>query len=72
MTAPHWKPRTLAAQALGTIDPVTQAVVPPLHMSTTFIRDPDNQYRSGYCYGRARQRHGTADRKPARGPGRRP
>ena len=48
----RWKPRTLAAQALGTIDPATQAVVPPLHMSTTFIRDPDNQYSSGYCYGR--------------------
>ena len=52
MTPPRWKARTLAAQALGTIDPATRAVVPPLHMSTTFIRDPDNQYRSGYCYGR--------------------
>ena len=48
----RWKARTLAAQALGTIDPTTRAVVPPLHMSTTFIRDPDNQYRSGYSYGR--------------------
>src|SRR3954469_18004045 len=52
MTPPRWKARTLAAQALGTIDPTTRAVVPPIHMSTTFIRDPDNQYRSGYCYGR--------------------
>src|SRR5256885_3322132 len=48
----RWKARTLAAQALGNIDPTTGAVVPPLHMSTTFIRDPDNQYRSGYSYGR--------------------
>src|SRR5712671_7113953 len=48
----RWKARTLAAQALGTIDPTTRAVVPPLHMSTTFSRDPDNQYRSGYSYGR--------------------
>src|SRR5712671_3277660 len=48
----RWKPRTLAAQALGTIDPATKAVVPPLHVSTTFIRDPDNQYRAGYAYGR--------------------
>ena len=24
----------------------------PLHLSTTFIRDPDNQYRAGYVYGR--------------------
>jgi len=49
---PRWTPRTLAAQALGTVDPVTKAVVPPLHVATTFIRDPDNQYRSGYAYGR--------------------
>jgi cystathionine gamma-synthase len=47
-----WKPRTIAAQALGTIDPATRAVVPPVHLSTTFIRDPDNQYRAGYAYGR--------------------
>jgi cystathionine gamma-synthase len=49
---PRWTPRTLAAQALGTLDPLTQAVVPPLHVATTFIRDPDNEYRSGYAYGR--------------------
>ena len=24
----------------------------PLHVSTTFIRDPDNQYRTGFIYGR--------------------
>ena len=48
----RWKPRTIAAQALGTIDPITRAVIPPLHVSTTFIRDPDNQYRAGYAYGR--------------------
>ena len=46
------KPRTLAAQALGTVDPITKAVVPPLHVATTYIRDPDNQYRAGYVYGR--------------------
>jgi len=49
---PRWTPRTLAAQALGTLDPLTQAVVPPVHVATTFIRDPDNEYRSGYAYGR--------------------
>jgi len=48
----RWNPRTLAAQALGTIDPLTHAVVPPLHVATTFIRDSDNQYRTGYAYGR--------------------
>jgi cystathionine gamma-synthase len=46
------KPRTLAAQALGSIEPVTKAVVPPVHVATTFIRDPDNQYRAGFSYGR--------------------
>src|SRR5947208_2563207 len=51
-TSPRWKLRTIAAQALGVIDPATRAVVPPLHIATTFIRDPDNQYRSGYVYGR--------------------
>jgi cystathionine gamma-synthase len=51
-TPPRWKPRTIAAQALGAVDPVTKAVVPPLHVATTFIRDPDNQYRAGYAYGR--------------------
>ena len=46
------KPRTLAAQALGTIEPETKAVVTPVHVATTYIRDPDNQYRTGYTYGR--------------------
>jgi cystathionine gamma-synthase len=47
-----WKPRTVAAQALGAVDAATKAVVPPVHLSTTFVRDPDNQYRAGYAYGR--------------------
>jgi cystathionine gamma-synthase len=47
-----WTPRTLAAQALGRIDEATCAVVPPVHVATTFLRDPDNQYRSGNVYGR--------------------
>ncbi|MBO0755414.1 MAG: PLP-dependent transferase [Bradyrhizobiaceae bacterium] len=49
----RWRPRTLAAQALGVIDPTTKAVVSPLHVATTFVRDPDNLYRSGFIYGRA-------------------
>src|SRR4051794_40858909 len=53
MTDPSpWKPRTLAAQALGAIEPVTGAVVPPVHVATTYIRDPDNAYRAGFAYGR--------------------
>ena len=49
---PTLSPRTLAAQALGTIDERTRAIVPPIHLATTFERDPDNLYRSGYSYGR--------------------
>ena len=48
---PH--PATLAAQALGWIDRETRAVIPPIHTSTTFIRDPDNAYSSGRVYARA-------------------
>jgi cystathionine gamma-synthase len=50
--SPGWTARTIAAQALGAIEPVTKAVVPPIHLATTFLRDADNQYRSGYAYGR--------------------
>src|SRR5262245_58527419 len=46
------KPRTIAAQALGAIEPETKAVALPVHVSTTYIRDPDNQYRTGFIYGR--------------------
>ena len=49
---PQWTRRTLAAQALGRIDEPTRAVVPPIHVTTTFVRDEDNQYRSGNVYGR--------------------
>ena len=53
MTDPRpLKPRTIAAQALGDIEPQTKGVAVPVHVSTTFIRDPDNQYRTGYIYGR--------------------
>ena len=31
----------------------TGAIVPPIHVATTFVRDADNQYRRGYCYGRS-------------------
>ena len=46
------KPATLLAQALGKIDPASRAIVPPVHVSTTFERDPDNQYRGGNVYAR--------------------
>src|SRR5579883_1821884 len=47
------RPETLAAQALGWVDETTKAVIPPLHLATTYLRDPDNQYRSGRAYSRA-------------------
>jgi cystathionine gamma-synthase len=54
MTAspPPWSKRSLAVQALGHVDPITKAIVPPIHLATTYIRDEDNAYRSGYVYGR--------------------
>ncbi len=53
MDAKKTHPDTIAAQALGWIDEATRAVIPPLHLSTTYLRDPDNQYRSGRVYARA-------------------
>ncbi|HEY1629976.1 MAG TPA: PLP-dependent aspartate aminotransferase family protein [Rhizomicrobium sp.] len=46
-------PATIAAQALGWIDETTKAVSPPIHASSTYIRDVDNGYRSGRIYARA-------------------
>jgi len=44
---------TLAAQGgSGWIDPATKAIIPPIYLTTTYIRDTDNQYRTGYSYGR--------------------
>src|SRR5580693_6133480 len=45
-------PATIAAQALGWIDEKTRAVAPPIHVSSTFVRDEDNLYRSGNSYAR--------------------
>ena len=50
-TSPH--PATLAAQAQGHADPATGALIPPLYATSTYLRDPDNQYRRGLSYGRA-------------------
>ncbi|MGO4725936.1 MULTISPECIES: trans-sulfuration enzyme family protein [unclassified Inquilinus] len=43
---------SIAAQALGWVDPITKAVTPAIHPSSTYIRDPDNQYTSGRIYAR--------------------
>jgi cystathionine gamma-synthase len=47
------QPETIAAQAGGAGDHATGALVPPIHVATTYVRDPDNLYRRGYCYGRS-------------------
>jgi len=47
-----WRASTKAVQALGRIDETTRGVVPPLHVATTFVRDADNSYTSGFVYGR--------------------
>ena len=47
------RPETIAAQALGWIDERTRAITPPIHVSSTYLRDADNQYRSGRIYARA-------------------
>ncbi len=51
-SGPTLTKRSLAAQALGRIDPATKGVVTPLHLATTFLRDPDNGYSSGFSYAR--------------------
>ena len=52
MDAKNMKPESLAAQALGWIDEATRAIAPPIHTATTYLRDEDNQYRSGRVYSR--------------------
>ena len=44
---------TLAVHAGAEVDPATGAVVPPIHLSTTFERDADGSYPQGYIYTRS-------------------
>jgi hypothetical protein len=53
MSEKNFAAASLAAQAMGWIDPVTKAVVPPIHMASTYQRDEDNGYSSGRIYARA-------------------
>ena len=46
-------PETLAAKAMGLIDAETKSVTPPVHVSTTYLREPDLSYPSGLQYSRA-------------------
>ena len=43
---------TLAVRAGHAVDPSTGAVTPPIHLSTTFEREPDGSYRQGFLYSR--------------------
>jgi cystathionine gamma-synthase len=45
------KTRTLLAQGLGPAESATRALVSPIHMSTTYLRDADNGYSGGRIYG---------------------
>jgi cystathionine gamma-synthase len=50
MTSNSNAPETLCAQAMGWIEPTTKAIVQPVHVATTYLRDEDNEYRSGRSY----------------------
>lgn len=43
---------TLAVHAGHAVDEQTGAVTPPIHLSTTFVREDDGSYRAGYVYSR--------------------
>ncbi len=49
---PDWRLETLAVHAGTEIDAATGAVTPPIHLSTTFERQPDGSYPHGYIYTR--------------------
>lgn len=51
-TEKRWHPATAAAHALGWEDETTRSLIPPIYLTSTYIRDPDNQYRTGWSYGR--------------------
>lgn len=44
---------TLAVHAGHAVDPATGAVAPPIQLSTTFQREADGSYASGFVYGRS-------------------
>jgi cystathionine gamma-synthase len=50
---PRWSKQSLLAQAMGRVDAATSAIIPPIHLSTTFERAADNAYPNGLSYGRA-------------------
>ena len=50
---PPLSPETLAAQALGEVDPVSGGLTPVINPSTSYEQLPDGSYRQGRVYTRA-------------------
>ena len=50
MIADDFRPESVTAQGLGWVDEATRAISPPMHLSSTFLRDADNGYSSGRVY----------------------
>src|SRR6266498_1724178 len=50
---PSLSPETLAAQALGEVDPVSGGLTPAIHPSTNYEQQPDGAYRQDRVYTRA-------------------
>ncbi|HEY4068112.1 MAG TPA: aminotransferase class V-fold PLP-dependent enzyme [Burkholderiaceae bacterium] len=51
-TSKTYRFETLAVHAGHGVDPATGAVTEPIHLSTTFERDPDGSYPHGFLYSR--------------------
>ncbi|HYC05570.1 MAG TPA: PLP-dependent aspartate aminotransferase family protein [Azospirillaceae bacterium] len=52
MAEQNSKPDTILAQATG-VDPHSRAVVPPIHMASTYERPAEGGYQGARCYARA-------------------
>ncbi len=54
------RPDTLAVHAGRRPDPSTGAIAEPIHLSTTFLREADGSYASGYIYSREKSPNRTS------------
>lgn len=50
MASDEFHPESFTAQGLGWVDEATRAISPPMHLSSTYLRDADNGYSSGRVY----------------------
>ncbi len=53
------RPDTIAVHAGRRPDPSTGAIAEPIHLSTTFLREPDGSFASGYIYSREKSPNRT-------------